>query len=261
MLVLTRRSKDKIIFPQLGVSIHFIRVQAGQVKVGVDAPREITILRDEVQGEIEPSAILQRNLNHLPRDVRHGIRNELHQISVGLHLYKELIAASQPKEAEEVFGNIQDSLTRLDRTEALNSPSKPSAKPNSTSKMDSDLETFVLVDDQSNEREMLAAVLRRENLNVVTLSDGNELIEYFRNNPAPEYLLIDMQMPVCDGPTAINTLRSESQLKATEVYAVSGMSPESYGVSVGDRTKGVDRWFPKPLNPSYLLDALQGGPI
>lgn len=261
MLVLTRRSKDKIIFPQLGVTVHFIRVQAGHVKVGVDAPREITILRDEVQGEIEPAAILQRNLNHLPRDVRHGIRNELHQISVGLHLYKELIAASQPKEAEEVFGNIQDSLTRLDRTEALNSPSKPSAKPNSTSKMDSDLETVVLVDDQSNEREMLAAVLRRENLNVVTLSDGNELIEYFRNNPAPKYLLIDMQMPVCDGPTAINTLRRESQLKATEVYAVSGMSPESYGVSVGDRTKGVDRWFPKPLNPSYLLDALHSGPI
>ena len=54
MLVLTRRSKDKIHFPQLAVTIHFIRVQSGQVKVGVDAPREIKILRDEI---VDPNAI------------------------------------------------------------------------------------------------------------------------------------------------------------------------------------------------------------
>ena len=114
--------------------------------------------------------------------------------------------------------------------------------------------TVVLVDDQSNEREMLASILRLQGNSVVTLSNGNEAIEYFRDNPAPGFLLIDMQMPVCDGPTAISRLRESRSLEGTHVYALSGMSPEVYGVSVGDG--GVDRWFPKPLDPSHLIDAM-----
>lgn len=251
MLVLTRRSKDKILFPQLGVTIHFIRVQSGQVKVGVDAPREISILRDEIKDTVEAANLMQNQLRHIPKDVRHGIRNELHQVSVGLHLYKELKSASLNDEANEVFEQIQGSLSRLDKAEALNPPSKGADKVSDPSIASN---TVVLVDDQSNEREMLASVLRLQKMLVVTLSNGKELIEYFENNPAPGYLLIDMIMPECDGPTAINHLRSGDQLANTHVYAISGMSPECYGVSVG--AGGVDRWFPKPLNPSNLLDAM-----
>jgi carbon storage regulator CsrA len=255
MLVLTRRSKDKISFPQLGVTVHFIRVQSGQVKVGVDAPREITILRDEIAQDSDAANLLQRQMSHLPKDVRHGIRNELHQISVGLHLHKELMAASIGEEANEVFEQIQESLGRLDKAEVLNPPSK-TTKP-SVADFAAEGKSVVLVEDQSNEREMLASVLRLKDISVVTLANGNEAIDYFHDNPPPSYLLIDMQMPVCDGPTAISQLRSEQQLDSTQVFALSGMSPESYGVSIGDAHSGVDRWFPKPLDPSFLLDAIK----
>jgi carbon storage regulator CsrA len=246
MLVLTRRSKDKIVFPQVGITIHFIRVQSGQVKVGVDAPRDIRVVREEINSTEQQLAISQQRLSRLPRDIRHGIRNELHQVSVGLHLYKELLSASLETEANEVFEDIQAALQRLDETEALNSanqemPSRPSG-------------TVVLVEDQSNEREMLAEILRLNNVSVVTLADGQQAINYFQDNPAPAYLLIDMQMPQCDGATAITTLRDEGRLDETHVFAVSGSSPESYGIPFG--SEGVDRWFPKPLNPTSLLDAI-----
>lgn len=247
MLVLTRRTKDKILFPQLGITVHFIRVQSGQVKVGVDAPRDIRILRDEIHSPAEVSAVSERQLSRLPKEVRHGIRNELHQVSVGLHLYKELVSANLLTEAEETFADIQKALQRLDHTDALSSPVE------STPKTDS--KTVVLVEDQMNEREMLASILRLKNVPVVTLGDGNEAINYFHENPSPGFLLIDMQMPQCDGPTAINQLRSEGRLDDTCVFALSGTSPEAYGMTVGG--DGVDRWFPKPLNPASLFEAME----
>ena len=243
MLVLSRRSKDKVVFPQLGITVHFIRVQSGQVKIGIDAPREIKILRDELSSD---EASFERQLSLLPRDVRHGIRNELHQVSVGLHLYKELMTASLPEEAGEVFVQIQDALGRLDSAEALNGPSAQPAKKTSGS--------VLLVEDQPNEREMLASVLRLKGVDVVTLANGAETINYFHDHPAPGHLLIDMQMPECDGATAIRTLQSEGHLSDTTVFAVSGLSPEAYGITVGGDS--VDRWFPKPLNPNVLIDAL-----
>ncbi|QDT11589.1 response regulator [Planctomycetes bacterium K23_9] len=246
MLVLTRRSKDKIVFPQVGITLHFIRVQSGQVKVGVDAPRDIRVLRDELFAPEQASTLCDRQLSYLPKDVRHGIRNELHQISVGLYLYKELVAASLMDEASETFDDIQAALERLDKTEALNSPATTPPKPAS--------ETVVLVEDQLNEREMLASLLRLQSVPVVTLEDGNQAINYFHENPAPGYLLIDMKMPECDGPTAITQLRAEGKLDDTRVFAVSGTSPEAFGISIN--SEGVDRWFAKPVDPSLLLEAI-----
>lgn len=248
MLVLTRKSKEKISFPQLGITVHFIRVQSGQVKVGVDAPREIVILRDEIREPSASDSLLERQLSCLPKEIRHSIRNDLHEVSVGLHLYKELVSANMHSEASEVFGDIQEALKRVDSNEALNAPSDRGTAPSSS--------TVVVVEDQSNEREMLAGILRLRKMDVVTLCNGEELVNYFHENPAPGYVILDMQMPVCDGPTAVAKLQDEQLLSETQVFAVSGMSPEVYGLTVGE---GVERWFPKPLNPVHLLDAMPSG--
>lgn len=253
MLVLTRRSKDKIVFPQLDVSIHFIRIQSGQVKVGVDAPREIKILRDELVDSVANTNLeSEQQLGALPKDVRHGIRNELHQVSVGLHLYKELMSASLVDEAAEVFTQIQNALERLDHTDALSSPSESpglAASPLSARKSG----TVLLVEDQANEREMLANILRRRELDVSTRANGTEAIRYFRDHPAPSYLLLDMQMPECDGARTIQTLLAENQLQQTTVFVVSGSSPNDYGRPISDH---VQQWFPKPLDPSVLIEAM-----
>lgn len=246
MLVLTRRSNDKIRFPQVGVTVHFLRIQSGQVKVGVDAPREITILRDEVKQGPEAAAGLDRQIRRLPKEIRHDIRNELHQVSIGLHLYKELMAASLTAEADDVFGDVTAAIKRLNQVDALRGPNDETSAPPSN--------TVLIVEDKLNEREMLANLLRLKNLEVVTVSDGDEAIRYFKENSTPGYMLIDMQMPNCDGATVLKSLHAEGKLKETKVFAISGLSPEVYGVSIGD--KGVDQWFPKPLDPGYLLDAM-----
>jgi carbon storage regulator len=47
MLVLTRRSAESLLIGN-DIRITIVRVGGGQVRIGIDAPREVTVLREEV---------------------------------------------------------------------------------------------------------------------------------------------------------------------------------------------------------------------
>ncbi len=48
MLVLSRRVGDEIKLPELGVTIRLLKMKGNTASVGVDAPREFTVLRGEL---------------------------------------------------------------------------------------------------------------------------------------------------------------------------------------------------------------------
>ena len=47
MLVLTRRDGQKIVLPALGVTFTIVRIEGDRVRVGIEAPKDVKILRDE----------------------------------------------------------------------------------------------------------------------------------------------------------------------------------------------------------------------
>jgi carbon storage regulator len=48
MLVLSRRATQKIVLPELGITITVVAVKGGVVRVGIDAPAQVTVLREEL---------------------------------------------------------------------------------------------------------------------------------------------------------------------------------------------------------------------
>lgn len=48
MLVLTRSMNDEITIPSLELSLKVIRVTSGRVLLGIAAPRDVVIRRDEI---------------------------------------------------------------------------------------------------------------------------------------------------------------------------------------------------------------------
>lgn len=48
MLILTRRIGEKIFINEDEIKITILDVQGNQVRIGIDAPKEIVILREEV---------------------------------------------------------------------------------------------------------------------------------------------------------------------------------------------------------------------
>lgn len=49
MLVLTRKAGEKIIFPGLNVTLLVVSVTGGKVRLGIEAPPSIKILREELE--------------------------------------------------------------------------------------------------------------------------------------------------------------------------------------------------------------------
>jgi carbon storage regulator CsrA len=50
MLVLSRRVREKIYFPGLNLTVQIVGVTRGRVRVAIEAPPEVTVLRDELRG-------------------------------------------------------------------------------------------------------------------------------------------------------------------------------------------------------------------
>ncbi|MCA9151612.1 MAG: response regulator [Planctomycetales bacterium] len=248
MLVLTRKTRDRISFPQVGITVHFVRVRAGQVRVGIEAPREIVVVRDDLHGEDAAANLIRRQLLRLPREMRHTLRNQLHEVSVGLHLYREQLRAGLDADAELTFHEIKQAVRRLDESEILQ-PDTPPTGPHVVSSR-----SIAVLEDNENERQMLSTFLRLKGYQVVDFSNGEEAMDYFEAAEPPSVVLVDMHMPVCDGPTTIRAMRDRDQFSDTSIFALSGSTPDENGLPIG-RT-GVDRWFPKPLNAESLVNAL-----
>ena len=51
MLVLSRRAHEKILIPAIRASIQVLQIRSNAVRLGIEAPPEIAIVRDEIAGK------------------------------------------------------------------------------------------------------------------------------------------------------------------------------------------------------------------
>ncbi|MCA9053038.1 MAG: carbon storage regulator [Planctomycetaceae bacterium] len=69
MLVLSRKRNESIVLPDLNLTIRVAEISGGRVRLAVEAPREVTILRKEVadrlEAELAEDAEDQRRLQSL----------------------------------------------------------------------------------------------------------------------------------------------------------------------------------------------------
>ncbi len=255
MLVLSRRVDQKVTFPGLGITVQILGVKGSNVKIGIDAPLEIRVIREELADQepvAKPQATESRPRTHvirLPQVVRHEMRNQLHTLSIALHLFKQQIDAGFDDDAETTFERLVEHLEKLAQGDIAASDNAYRARDGERRPC-----RALLVEDQANEREMLAGILRMRGYDVVTAGDGLEALQYLDSHDSPDVVLIDMRMPRQDGPTTIRKIRSNPRYDGTKLFAVSGCQPVEVGIDT-DRD-GVDRWFSKPLNPSSLVDAM-----
>jgi carbon storage regulator CsrA len=52
MLVLSRRLREKVVFPGLNLTVQVLAIQRGFVRLGIDAPLAVAVLREELVGKL-----------------------------------------------------------------------------------------------------------------------------------------------------------------------------------------------------------------
>ena len=148
-------------------------------------------------------------------------------------------------DAAQTFENLVQRLNRVSKSKSL------AGKLSSPASASKPLRALV-VEDEPNEREMLAGFLRMHGYQVSTAADGEEAFEYLQANVDTAIVLVDMRMPRCDGATAIRRIRENRKLDEVKIYAISGSPPEENQSASED----VNGWFMKPLNPQLLIESL-----
>lgn len=236
MLVISRRPHEKILFPEQGISIQVVQTKGHLVRLGVEAPRDVPVLREELATP-ENLAATRRE----PETDLHRLRNEVHKLGLGLQLVRRQLAAGKTKEAAVTFQRLEQSLeSAQDCLEARESCRRGSA---------------LIVEDDHNERELLAGYLSMSGFEVSTAGDGLEALERLERQPRPDVVLMDLRMPRCDGRKTVETIRGRAEWRDLKVIALSGSHPKDMGLTIG--REGVDAWFAKPLDPQKLKDLLQ----
>jgi carbon storage regulator CsrA len=249
MLVLSRGPNDKVIFPTLGITVEILRVAGSKVKLGIEAPAEVPVHRHEVQERIEAKGesadILKLPGATTGARMSHTLRNRLNTAALGLHMLHRKLESGDLSDAETAIFKIFNELKGIE-TE-LGGPAKPAPDPITRHRA-------LVVEDDANERELLAGYLRMSGFEVDTAADGLQAMVRLTQRP-PDVVLLDMRMPRFDGRKTVSAIRSNPDYRGLKLFAVSGSEPEDMNITLGPH--GVDRWFSKPVDPKSLVDALR----
>lgn len=240
MLVLTRRAEETLVFPNLGITLSVLRVTGKVVKLGVEAPPDVKVLRSELPLHAEEPA----EEGSADAETLHRIRNELNAVRLGLRLLQAGIEKGVQPPTADALDRLVDQAANLDRRVAGLTREGAAERPR----------RLLVVEDADNERSLMANLLALYGFDVYVARDGREAIERLEREPLPDFVLLDCNMPVATGPETLRRIRDDRRLQHLKVFAVTGSPQPTPDEEPRERWDG---WFSKPLDVDRLLATLQ----
>ena len=111
---------------------------------------------------------------------------------------------------------------------------------------------ILVVEDDESSTYLLNEILKETGATIKYITDGQEAVEFIRQHPETDLILMDIHLPEKDGFTAtreIKAIASNVVVIAQTAYAFSVDHLEA-------EKAGCDAFFTKPLNPNLLLDKI-----
>jgi CheY-like chemotaxis protein len=113
---------------------------------------------------------------------------------------------------------------------------------------------ILVVEDDESSAFLLGTFLKETGASISFTTDGNEAVDFVRQHPETDLVLMDILLPDKDGFTATREIKSF----ARDVVII---AQTAYAFSMDHREAlraGCDAYLTKPLNMSLLLDKIDG---
>ena len=187
MLVLTRRKDQKVLFPNLGITVEVVEVSGKSVRLGIDAPRAVRIVRGELECfDRAPSAPVDKEL----------ARRQLDAANLAIHLARNQLQQGLTDLAEQAIQQALSCLESLDQSFALASMAETPADlavHETRSRYSSNCQsgTFGMVLEGTwQQRQAVTRYLGNRDLQLVSPENSLQAIEFLLSDEQPEFALI-----------------------------------------------------------------------
>jgi carbon storage regulator CsrA len=119
MLVLARQRYERIVMPGIPATIEVVAIRPHGVRLGIEAPPEVVILREEVlrRDGVPPTPRVKAEPDAEARlaQVRHVLRNRLHAVALGLELLRRQPHDCSASESEAMLHRLEEEVRTLDQ--------------------------------------------------------------------------------------------------------------------------------------------------
>ena len=112
--------------------------------------------------------------------------------------------------------------------------------------------TVLVVDDEPLIALALEAALEDAGYGVATAANGRQGLERLAEEPRPDLVLLDMMMPVMNGPAMLAAMAADPALRGIPVIVLSSLPEEA----IRDRARDVATILCKPYTAEQVLDAI-----
>jgi CheY-like chemotaxis protein len=117
--------------------------------------------------------------------------------------------------------------------------------------MADDKELVVVVDDEEEARDFLRQILELEGFEVEGFANGAEALDYLNHSAHPCVIILDLRMPIMNGPQFRAALLKDSRLAAIPIVVTTALEPTA---AASLSAVGVLR---KPINVEALVGVVR----
>jgi CheY-like chemotaxis protein len=107
---------------------------------------------------------------------------------------------------------------------------------------------IMLVEDDAETRDSLGEILELEGFRVVAFANGAEALDYLTRSPVPRLIIMDLRMPVMDGPQFRSTMLRDPRLARIPVVIATAYEPSAAA------RLSASKVLRKPVDVNVLLD-------
>ena len=111
------------------------------------------------------------------------------------------------------------------------------------------MRTVLVVDDEFGVAEVIEAILEDEGYRVLTAVNGRQGLARLAEN-RPDLVLLDMMMPIVDGPAMLKAMKADPQFADIPVVMMSSLDPRS----VDAECTGYAAFLRKPFRAAAVTD-------
>jgi len=115
--------------------------------------------------------------------------------------------------------------------------------------------TVLIVEDSDDARYFMRLALEQLGFLVVEAENGAIALEVAERE-RPDIILMDLSLPIMDGLTATEKIRTSQALQGVPIVAVTAHQETDF--RAGAKAAGFDAYVTKPIDMDFLSDLIKG---